>query len=451
MSKIGQLLKPASDLEDRCMGSILSCMIGDVLGAAVEGWSCPLIKKRYPDGIKDFLSAKHMGIYHLEPRFGMYTDDTNSILALATSLVQNQCLNPKDCAESYSRFYFTEPLRGYPDSAQKVLYSIRDGGDYLKTGTIAFEKGSYANGGMMRICPIGLAFRNASDEDLYEATRLAIISSHVNPEAIEGAFLIAKAITIALKFKGDFNEKEFLKTMLSLAKTQDMIDRLKIILKEWESQQRDEILLQDPFDEFQIRSVDATALVFWCLCRYWKDPEQCMIKCIGFGGDTDTTCSILSGILGAMYGTSWIPHRWFDNLENGEYGRDYAIQLGRWLCELDLKDKDSKMKGVELKEEANQISKQEPKKAIEIYDKIIKGDYNSRLKMDAHSNKAFCFTLIQDYENALIECDNSLKIYPNNVKVLMRKMKIYEELKLDSSDITKKLDTLCPKKKEIKK
>lgn len=117
---LNDFLKPSSDIEDRCIGSILCCMIGDVLVSAVEGWSFSLIKKRYPNGIKDFIKATHMGIYHLEPRYGMYTDDTNSVLALATSLVQNQGLDPKDCAE----FYFSEPLRGYPDSTQKfyMLY-----------------------------------------------------------------------------------------------------------------------------------------------------------------------------------------------------------------------------------------------------------------------------------------------------------------------------------------
>lgn len=259
---------------------------------------------------------------------------------------------------------------------------------------MAFPTGSYSNGGMIRICPIGLAFRNTKDEDLYEAARLAILSSHVNPEAIEGSFLIAKAISMGLKWdRKEFNELEFLKTMLSLSKTAKMKERLK---KEWEGDKNDLVLLKSPFDQFQIMAVDATALVFWCLCKYWKNPQECMIKCIGFGGDTDTTCCILGGILGAMFGTSWIPHRWFDDLENEEFGRDYCIQLGRWLSELDLKDKDSRMNGIELKKKANKIYKEDPKKAFEIYDEIINSKYSTKLKMDAHSNKALCYILLKE-------------------------------------------------------
>mgnify|MGYP002480911479 CR=1 FL=1 len=53
------------------------------------------------------------------------------------------------------------------------------------------------------------------------------------------------------------------------------------------------------------------------------------------GGDTDTC--ILGGLLGALYGTSWIPAHWYDPLENGEYGRDYCVQLARAIAQLDLK------------------------------------------------------------------------------------------------------------------
>ena len=45
---------------------------------------------------------------------GMYTDDTNSVLALATSLVRRGGLDPQDAAESYGQFWLSNPERGYP-------------------------------------------------------------------------------------------------------------------------------------------------------------------------------------------------------------------------------------------------------------------------------------------------------------------------------------------------
>jgi hypothetical protein len=41
----------------------------------------------------------------------------------------------------------------------------------------------------IKIAPVGLAFRNATDEELHTAVKWAIVSSHVHPEAVDGAWL----------------------------------------------------------------------------------------------------------------------------------------------------------------------------------------------------------------------------------------------------------------------
>ena len=67
---------------------MLTFMIGDVLGASVEGLSAEKINQTYPKLLKDFKRTVHMGIEDFPPRYGMYTDDTNSTMALAESLVR---------------------------------------------------------------------------------------------------------------------------------------------------------------------------------------------------------------------------------------------------------------------------------------------------------------------------------------------------------------------------
>lgn len=42
-----------------------------------------------------YINAPHMGVRKLGLRFGMYTDDTQTTLALATSIVENQALVPR--------------------------------------------------------------------------------------------------------------------------------------------------------------------------------------------------------------------------------------------------------------------------------------------------------------------------------------------------------------------
>lgn len=65
--------------EDRCIGSLLGHMIGDQLGAAVEGFSAARIKREHGI-VRDDIETPHMGILELGPRIHMYTDDTNRSL-----------------------------------------------------------------------------------------------------------------------------------------------------------------------------------------------------------------------------------------------------------------------------------------------------------------------------------------------------------------------------------
>ncbi|CAF1325828.1 unnamed protein product [Rotaria magnacalcarata] len=110
----------AATLSDRCIGCLLCHMIGDQLGAGVEGFSAARIKREI-GMVRDDIKAPHMGIPELGPRIHMYTDDTNAMLALANSLVVNEGLKAKHAAQSYAQFWSTGVKRGYPDSAQVMV------------------------------------------------------------------------------------------------------------------------------------------------------------------------------------------------------------------------------------------------------------------------------------------------------------------------------------------
>jgi len=214
------------------VGALLGCFLGDALGAPVEGWSSKHIKVKIGE-VKDILAGLHMGMHQAGIRTGMYTDDTNSTLALASSLVEKHALVPLHVAHQYGRFWQSEPRRGYPDSAQKVMIDVLKGEDITKTGTKTFQEGSFANGGAMRISPVGIAFRNATEDQRYEAVRMAIISSHVHPQAIDGAWLIAASISklVFVKTASDLSPLEFLNYVRGLSKDTVMQARLEIVQK----------------------------------------------------------------------------------------------------------------------------------------------------------------------------------------------------------------------------
>lgn len=57
-------------------------------------------------------------------------------------------------------------------------------------------------------------------------------------------------------------------------------------------------------------------------------------KLEGFGGDTDTIGAMAGALASALHGRSWIPSRWYDNIENGPGGRDQIVQVARRLASL---------------------------------------------------------------------------------------------------------------------
>merc|ERR1712007_340313 len=70
-------------------------------------------------------------------------------------------------------------------------------------------------------------------------------------------------------------------------------------------------------------------------CLHHKDPRMALKSAISLGGDTDTTASMVGAVMGALHGVDWC-ESWAQSLENGEHGRDFALDLGERLVRLDL-------------------------------------------------------------------------------------------------------------------
>ncbi len=87
----------------------------------------------------------------------------------------------------------------------------------------------------------------------------------------------------------------------------------------------------------RIRASEAVAAALWAFVRYGDQPEECVIRAVGFGGDTDTIAAMAGALVGALHGAAWIPARWFECIENGEHGRDWIIDSARELARLDVR------------------------------------------------------------------------------------------------------------------
>eukprot|EP00927_Polykrikos_kofoidii_P055000 TRINITY_DN49317_c0_g1_i1.p1 TRINITY_DN49317_c0_g1~~TRINITY_DN49317_c0_g1_i1.p1 ORF type:complete len:396 (+),score=79.86 TRINITY_DN49317_c0_g1_i1:67-1254(+) len=376
----------------RARGCMLGLMIGDALGAAVEGFPTGEIRRLAQatwgsNLIEGYIPAVHMGTFVSagepatyrpakeirdvnfvptgpatnEPvrlqcaRNAMYTDDTNACLALASSLAACGRADAEHAARSYAIFFRdNEAFRGCPPTAKAVMKATLEGASVNAVGLppyFPFEGGSFANGGGMRISPVGIAYRNADAPTLRRAVEDAIMSSHRHPEAVDFATVQAAAVAHAVRADtlAEFDVASVLADLASRCETEALRGAITATAMALDG-------FQEGDDEFatvsqvvaresrrgsgmgfQIASVHMAPCVLWAAFRYISDPRRAIQAAIDLGGDTDTTASMVGAIVGALHGEGTWCEAWASDLENGPWGRDFALGLAESLARLDVR------------------------------------------------------------------------------------------------------------------
>lgn len=378
------------NIESRARGCLLGLMVGDALGAAVEGFPTEEIRllcenKWGTSLVQGFVRAVHMGTYVSagEPcqyrpatglrdtcfvpsgppsnpsveqqcsRFGMYTDDTNACLAVGMSIVQHGFADAQSVANSCaSLFKNNEAYRGIPPTAKLVMQATRDGVPAQKSGLpphFPYAAGSFANGGAMRIAPLAIAYRSANPGDLRDAVEEVVLSSHRHPEAVDFAVVQAAAVQYCLGIQPkDFNAPQLLADLAARCQTSAMreavVGTAEALRSFDEGDEREAVkrvvaatLRAGSGMDFQIASVHMAPCVLWTVCRHHADPRHAVQMAIDLGGDTDTTACMVGAVVGALHGELWCAD-WTSELENGPHGKNFALDLANKLAALDIRD-----------------------------------------------------------------------------------------------------------------
>eukprot|EP00427_Karlodinium_veneficum_P066144 CAMPEP_0169318090 /NCGR_PEP_ID=MMETSP1017-20121227/7095_1 /TAXON_ID=342587 /ORGANISM="Karlodinium micrum, Strain CCMP2283" /LENGTH=400 /DNA_ID=CAMNT_0009412331 /DNA_START=78 /DNA_END=1281 /DNA_ORIENTATION=- len=374
----------------RARGCMMGLMIGDALGAAVEGMSPICIQQMarqlfQSDLIEDYILAVPMGTYVPadEPgtyregrgandnkfvntgpttnpdllkqcaRKGMYTDDTNACLAVGMSIAECCSVDAVHVAHSVARLFLkdNEAYRGCPPTAKQNLWSILDGMSPEVTGLpphFPFPGGSFANGGGMRISPVGIAYRNADRKTLRQAVIAATLFSHRHPEAIDFAVVQAAAVRYALCIQpNQFDTSSFLADMVAMCDT----DVMKNVIEETTNALARHCEGDDEYEpikqvvslyhrpgsgmSFQIASVHMAPCVLWVVCLHHSSPRKAVQAAIALV--VIPTACMVGAIMGALHGEDWCraPPDLTADLENGPHGRDFGMALAERLACLD--------------------------------------------------------------------------------------------------------------------
>eukprot|EP00668_Euglena_longa_P042936 GGOE01056850.1.p1 GENE.GGOE01056850.1~~GGOE01056850.1.p1 ORF type:complete len:591 (-),score=144.67 GGOE01056850.1:244-2016(-) len=327
--------------ESRTVGAILAHACGDVLGAPVEGWHPELLQTWFRR-LGDFQDLPHNG--DAPGGLGVYTADTELMLATCKAIVKRELFDVKTLAEGLAQTYSKGRPRAYPETMSVILPQLAEGLDYRKAGSYLNPEGHIHNEGLTRMLPIALCFRNAPDEVLMDACRGASLFSTVHVTAVSSYFAYAKGVSLMLAAQPeDFDAIQWVESIAKATPCNDVRSRLQLVLREAKPARSagayhvPEEVRDHLSDTVQAEAVELLAMTICVVCEFWHSPVEAIIKAVHVGGDTNTLASCVGGLMGALHGHEWLPLSWYKVLENdGEEGRDHIVRTALLLSGFDF-------------------------------------------------------------------------------------------------------------------
>lgn len=271
---------------------LLELAIGDAYGAGFE-YADELIKSH------NNLSAYIQHPRHKEILPGQYTDDTQMSIAIAEQILSGDEWTPLNIASRFVECFLRDQRTGYAQRFYDFLQNTKTGRQFLDTIIPTSDK----SGAAMRAMPIGIY---TDRREVIEKAEVQAKITHNTPNGISAG--VASAL-MAHYFMYDIGSKSdvgrWLNENISGEINWSEPYRGKVKSKGWMSVQAAITAIQ------RNRS----------LSELLKD-------CINFTGDVDTVATI--ALACASHSREYrndLPKYLIDKLENGDYGREYLIQL----------------------------------------------------------------------------------------------------------------------------
>jgi ADP-ribosylglycohydrolase len=237
-----------------------------------------------------------------------WTDDTEMACGVVAELREHGTIDQDRLAASFADR--CEPYRGYGAGAVVTLHRIREGTPWRESAGSAFGgQGSCGNGAAMRVAPLGAYFA----DDLLSVVQQARLSAevtHLHPEGVAGAVAVAVAAALAAHTPS-LPAADFLATISDVVpggQTGKMIRRARRLLGRSAEEAAYEL-----GNGSRVTAQDTVPFTLWVAATYLGDYPAAIKACVRVGGDVDTTCAIVGGIVAA--GSGEVPAAWLSARE----------------------------------------------------------------------------------------------------------------------------------------
>lgn len=236
----------------------------------------------------------------------VWTDDTAMAISILDVLRAKGGIDIQLLAGAFARRYMDDPARGYGRGAHAVLQDIATGMPYDVAARALFDgQGSCGNGGGMRAAPIGAYFAGDLDAVVEHATRSAA-PTHAHPDGIAGA--VAVAVAAATVFAGERDPRALLEIVI--ARTPAGPTRANLMRALPMLRAEPITVAMELGNGSGVISSDTVPFAVWCAATHLADYPGALWACGEVGGDIDTTCAIVGGIVVGAVGLDGIPPDW---------------------------------------------------------------------------------------------------------------------------------------------
>ncbi|MGW6055888.1 ADP-ribosylglycohydrolase family protein [Streptomyces sp. NPDC055189] len=279
----------------RALASLRGLAVGDALGSQFfVPANYPLLKRR-----------------ETPPGPWQWTDDTEMACSVFAILVRHDRIDQDALALSFAEHHDFD--RGYGPAVNRLLRLVREGGDWRELASALFKgQGSWGNGAAMRIAPLGAWYADDPEQATHQA-EISAYPTHQHREAVVGAMAVAAAAALAADPAGPPAPKALLDGVIDLVPRSAVGAGLR--------RARD---MLDYGDAATVAAVlgcgrrttahDTVPFALWSAARGLGAYERAIWTTARVGGDMDTTCAIVGGVVASGEGGA-PPGAWLEQTE----------------------------------------------------------------------------------------------------------------------------------------
>ncbi|ADD40449.1 ADP-ribosylation/Crystallin J1 [Stackebrandtia nassauensis DSM 44728] len=275
----------------RARASLEGLSVGDALGAQ---FFVPDNREHYrsqtvPDGL------------------WQWTDDTQMAAVLTTHLCEHDEVRQDELARGFAAEF--DLYRGYGPGAARLLRRVRDGEDWRQLSSELFGgNGSFGNGAAMRVAPLGAWFADRGTHQVVEQAALSAEITHSHAEGIAGA--VAVAVAAALAAADEVPPPVELLTQVIAATPPGAVRDGLMDARDLPDSTRPEDAARLLGNGSATTAADTVPICAWLAIHNLSDFPAAFWATASVGGDIDTNCAIVGGIVSGHLGSAAIPTEW---------------------------------------------------------------------------------------------------------------------------------------------